>query len=596
MENTLLNLIPSSYIPEIHLSQYDVGRTIPFKLMEGNSEYSIPSGANIKILATKPSGLGFEVACTFSGNVVTLVNTETMSNEAGRFRAELRITSGNVILGTSNFIMNVERSPHPEGTIDGDAETLLPELTLLVERIENSNARIESMTATATPVPSGQNPTANYNETTNTLELGIPVADKQYVNIGGVNYPIASITKTTANGIEGYLVLVDDGTADGQTDFFANGFGLRKVRDEIVEGINSTKADAIVKSASGSIASFSDGGDELPMKSLKVNIVPKQSGSGDPSPSNVRAISGWDSVNTNATGVNVWDEEWESNKTHYNGNPISYNGYGVSKNKIAVFPNTTYYFKSPATNFEILEFGREGNFLRSKGAYFQNTTFTTEADTYYIAFGSATNGAYVNYNNDISINYPSTDHEYHPYDGQTVTTNLGQTVYGGTVDIIEGKGQPTYFYFKPLGSESTITDLGTFWGWVGDTAQTPYGYGNNPQDGECSHFKFGTECIVGVDSSSGAYFLIYKTALPNISTLAEFKTWVANQRTNGTPLEVAYRLATPTASEFDTTPTEVKTKLGSNNVWSESGTVEVEYRADTTLAYNELLSLIASLS
>ena len=174
MENTLLNMIPSSYIPEIHLSQYDIGRNIQFKLMDGNSEYSVPSGANIKILATKPSGLGFEVACTFSGNIVTLVNTETMSNEAGRFRAELRITSGTTILGTSNFIMNVERSPHPEGTIDGDAEALLPELTLLVERIENSNARIESMTATATTLATGEDATAEYDSANNQLVLGLP--------------------------------------------------------------------------------------------------------------------------------------------------------------------------------------------------------------------------------------------------------------------------------------------------------------------------------------------------------------------------------------------------------------------------------------
>jgi len=47
---------------------------------------------------------------------------------------------------------------------------------------------------------------------------------------------------------------------------------------------------------SGSIVSF-DGTETTAIKSLKVNIVPKQSGSGDPSPSNVRPISGWDSVN-----------------------------------------------------------------------------------------------------------------------------------------------------------------------------------------------------------------------------------------------------------------------------------------------------------
>ena len=49
-------------------------------------------------------------------------------------------------------------------------------------------------------------------------------------------------------------------------------------------------------SASGAVASFSDGAD-LPLKSLLVDIEPVQSGSGDPSPTNVRPISGWNAVN-----------------------------------------------------------------------------------------------------------------------------------------------------------------------------------------------------------------------------------------------------------------------------------------------------------
>lgn len=47
--------------------------------------------------------------------------------------------------------------------------------------------------------------------------------------------------------------------------------------------------------AEGAVTSFSDGTD-LPLKSLLVNIEPVQSGSGDPSPTNVRPISGWDAV------------------------------------------------------------------------------------------------------------------------------------------------------------------------------------------------------------------------------------------------------------------------------------------------------------
>ena len=51
-----------------------------------------------------------------------------------------------------------------------------------------------------------------------------------------------------------------------------------------------------LSSASGAVASFSDGAD-LPLKSLVVDIEPVQSGSGDPSSTNIRPISGWKAVN-----------------------------------------------------------------------------------------------------------------------------------------------------------------------------------------------------------------------------------------------------------------------------------------------------------
>lgn len=41
------------------------------------------------------------------------------------------------------------------------------------------------------------------------------------------------------------------------------------------------------------------------IRSLKVHFEPKQEGSGDPSPSNVRAITGWDSVNVTCAGKNL---------------------------------------------------------------------------------------------------------------------------------------------------------------------------------------------------------------------------------------------------------------------------------------------------
>lgn len=47
-----------------------------------------------------------------------------------------------------------------------------------------------------------------------------------------------------------------------------------------------------VEDVPADIVTFNDGAN-LPMPSLKVSIEPIQSGSGDPSPSNVRPIIGW---------------------------------------------------------------------------------------------------------------------------------------------------------------------------------------------------------------------------------------------------------------------------------------------------------------
>lgn len=173
MEKTLLNLIPGACSPEVHLSQYDKGRAVPFKLAEGKSAYSVPDGSEIVVQATKPSGLGFVVPVTFDGDTATMTITETMSNEYGRFPAELSITNNGNRIGTANFVMNIERSPHPEGTIDGDAESLLPELTLLVERIEAAADSVHNLTVEGVELAPGSTPTVSYNSAENKITFGL---------------------------------------------------------------------------------------------------------------------------------------------------------------------------------------------------------------------------------------------------------------------------------------------------------------------------------------------------------------------------------------------------------------------------------------
>ena len=87
---------------------------------------------------------------------------------------------------------------------------------------------------------------------------------------------------------------------------------------EIYDSLN-TKADAITRTASGNIVTITDGGDNIPVKELVVGIEPVQEGTGDPSPENIRPISGW-------TGTRIF-------KTRKNLlNPANFNSDRVSVN------------------------------------------------------------------------------------------------------------------------------------------------------------------------------------------------------------------------------------------------------------------------
>ena len=67
--------------------------------------------------------------------------------------------------------------------------------------------------------------------------------------------------------------------------------------------------NTVTNVVSGGIASFKSVG-EVPLKSLKVGFNPIQEGDGDPSPSNIRAISGWTGLNVFHTGKNLFNLNW----------------------------------------------------------------------------------------------------------------------------------------------------------------------------------------------------------------------------------------------------------------------------------------------
>ena len=166
-----LNYTPQNFQPCLYYSQGDVGRMFQINLQG----IDVPSGATVTLRATKPSGFGFNItADSVADNVATFTTVETMTNEHGRFPAEVHISSGSVEVGSANFLMVGEKNPHPDTTIDGDAEEVIPQLTLLVERVETAASKVLDMEVDAQTLPAGSAATYSYNEEENKVTFGIP--------------------------------------------------------------------------------------------------------------------------------------------------------------------------------------------------------------------------------------------------------------------------------------------------------------------------------------------------------------------------------------------------------------------------------------
>ena len=119
-----VNLVPGLSAPAVvRVSQYDYGRPILFKVLDGTMPASFVSGTVATVVGTKPSGLGFSEVAAISGNTASLNSTLAMTQEAGMIQAEVRFSiQYGPDIGTANFILAVEPSPHPEGTTDGTTE------------------------------------------------------------------------------------------------------------------------------------------------------------------------------------------------------------------------------------------------------------------------------------------------------------------------------------------------------------------------------------------------------------------------------------------------------------------------------------------
>ena len=199
MQTITVDMTPGFRQPTIHYSQNDVGTTFAIDLRSRFGD-TLPASPTVKIQATKPSGFGFSIeADSVVDSVATFTTVATMTDEAGRFLAELEVSDSGVVLYTANFYMEGEANPHPIGTTDGSQETIIPTLTLLVERVEAAASSVLDMTVNATTLAAGSQATYSYDEDTNTATFGIPQGEAG-AGAAGVTASAYSSSKTYTVG------------------------------------------------------------------------------------------------------------------------------------------------------------------------------------------------------------------------------------------------------------------------------------------------------------------------------------------------------------------------------------------------------------
>lgn len=323
--------------------------------------------------------------------------------------------------------------------------------------------------------------------------------------------------------------------------------------------------------------------------------------------SNICPISGWDAVELDRTAINAWDEEWEVGAVNMsNGSERITSNTIRSKNYCELVGGSTYYATCGKTDggyqnryyIGIIFYDAEKHYI--SGGYYNNLTFTAPENARYFKLTTNTSTVvYGNtYNNDISINYPSTDTAYHSgKDNATYQIQLGQTVYGGTLDVINGVLTVDRAMFTFTGAESFIEN--TAWGAYAKLYNTGVAILSSVTNERTisSHFERSSgggwgSLTAGLFMTAGGTFI----GIGFDGSISELQAYLASQYSAGTPVQVVALLATPIT--VDLTPIEVAVLTGqTNNVWADSGDVSVEYAADLkTYINNKIAAVVAALS
>lgn len=344
---------------------------------------------------------------------------------------------------------------------------------------------------------------------------------------------------------------------------------------------------------------------------------PTQAGSGEPSPDNIRPISGRDAVSVERCGRNLI-KPIQINKT-INGIAISTdvqgvyrlqgellaNGFGASAGFFSLAPGTYSMLDSR------IKLGKGDIFITFRKVTADGTTVAwiepnhptgrldsknKIAASFFGAVSAIVKGSYVDGYIGLALISGSTPPTaYTPYRGDTLALALPSTIYGGTVDAVTGEGKKTWKLVTLDGTEAW-NSWGVDFRVNGHTgfylyAVNDYSAAENAS-AISSHYKFssgaygGAQLGFGLADSKTKYLIISvaNDALADTSSndaaIKSFKAFLAAQYAAGTPVQIAYKLAEPVPFQATGNGPIMPLEGETNTIMTDADSVSVTGRAD----------------
>lgn len=324
----------------------------------------------------------------------------------------------------------------------------------------------------------------------------------------------------------------------------------------------------------------------------EVAFTPVQSGSGDPSPENVRPITGWTGVDVYRTGKNLFDASTVERRDGYllndQGQEQTTTVSGYTKSITPVSPGATYTFDG-----SIISKSEEGYYWRlyyydKNGTFVSRTssqdrtqlpyTFTVPSGCYGIAFQY--NMSQVDFST-FMLELGSSATAYAPYSGTSYPVTFpaeAGTVYCGSLDLTTGVLTVTHYLVQAhksdFGNEQTgeinyrnimlqervpRPSSGVSWNKARETQCLNYGKIANPY----SETTYGN--YVGVMLYAQSTSTIFRISSPLYDALSD-----------DDEITICYEIAESYTVQL--TPQQITSFIGDNTIWSDAnGDLTVKY-------------------